>query len=280
MSSLEIYRGMAKATLDAAYNNSAAVKNSPNLVAKWESLGEIVRKKVNARLNIKYGPLPRNRIDYFAASEKNAPLFVFIHGGYWQRNSKETFSFVSEGPIASGINVAVVGYTLAPDATLTQIVDEIRTALDSLYQQAPELGFDPERIHVGGWSAGGHLAAMAAHHPHVKSVLSISGIFDLEPIEKTYINEKLQLSPTEIKTLAPIINISPRKIPYLLFVGSDELSELRRQSDEFSIALQQADINVELIVPKGRNHFTILDEITQPNGPLLIGLKQLAFLQR
>lgn len=275
MVSLEVYRGMDKATLDAAYNNSAAVKESPDMVAEWEALGKIIRSKANALLDIEYGPLPRNRIDYFAAPERNSPLFVFIHGGYWQRNSKETFSFISEGPIARGINVAVVGYTLAPEASLTQIVDEIHSAINLLHARSTEVEFDLTRIHVGGWSAGGHLAALAAHHPHVKSVLSISGIFDLEPIEKTYINEKLQLSPNEIEILSPIRNIPPKKIPYLVCVGGNELPELRRQSEEFVRALKQAEMSANLIVPEELNHFTILEEIARPNGTLVAGLNQL-----
>jgi arylformamidase len=280
MVSLEVYRGMDKATLDAAYNNSAAVKESASMIAEWERQGRIIRSKANAQLDIEYGPLPRNKIDYFAAPTKNSPLFVFIHGGYWQRNSKETFSFVSKGQVAHGMNVAVVGYTLAPDASLTQIVGEINTALDLLYARATILGFDPAEIHVGGWSAGGHLAALAAHHPHVTSVLSISGIFDLEPIEKTYINEKLRLSPNEIQTLGPIKNIPAKRIPHLLFVGGNELSELRRQSEEFSTALKQAGINATLTVPDGLNHFTIMEEIARPDGALIAALTQLVLTQK
>ncbi|MZR31539.1 alpha/beta hydrolase [Sneathiella litorea] len=280
MVSLEVYRGMNKATLDAAYNNSAAVTESASMIADWERRGKIVRSQPNARLDIEYGPRPRNRIDYFATQRKHSPLFVFIHGGYWQRNSKETFSFISEGPVAHGMNVAVIGYTLAPDASLTEIVAETHAALDLLYARATELEFDPTSIHVGGWSAGGHLAAIAAHHPHVKGVLSISGIFDLEPIEKTYINEKVQLSQNEIKTLSPIKNISPNEIPYLLFVGGSELSELRRQSEIFSSALKQAGIRASLIIPDDLNHFTILEEIARPNGTLSVELERMALSQK
>ena len=87
---------------------------------------------------------------------------MFIHGGYWQRNEKEMFAFVAEGPLPHGIDVALLGYTLAPDASLTEIVGEIDRALSYLSAHAGELGFDPGRLFVGGWSAGGHLTAMAA----------------------------------------------------------------------------------------------------------------------
>src|SRR6516162_3337520 len=100
-----IYRGMDRAALDAAYNNSAAVRASPR-----------------ARLDIPYGSRPRARFDYFPCGKARAPLFVFIHGGYWQRNDKDMFAFIADGPRAHGIDVAVLGYTLAPDIRLADIV--------------------------------------------------------------------------------------------------------------------------------------------------------------
>ncbi|WNK01626.1 alpha/beta hydrolase [Thalassospiraceae bacterium LMO-JJ14] len=271
----EVYRRLDKVSLDAAYNNSAAVKDSADRVEDWERIGKTVRAKPNARLDLAYGPLPRNKIDYFQAAPQNAPLLVFIHGGYWQRNSKETFSYVADGLVPLGINVAVIGYTLAPEASLTQIVGETMQALDFLYDAANDLGFDPTGIFVSGWSAGGHLAAAAAAHPHVAGVLSVSGVFDLEPIEKTYINDILNLSQSEIVPLSPIHNIPARRIPYLLYVGGDELSELQRQSAAYADALQQAGLTAELSVPPGYNHFTLVEEMGRPDGLLVQGVRRL-----
>jgi arylformamidase len=102
-------------------------------------------------------------------------LFVFIHGGYWQRNEKERFSFIAPGPRSRGINVAVPGYTLAPQASLTETVAEIRQALTFLADRADELMFDPNNIYIGGWSAGGHLAALVAdHRPCAARYLSVA----------------------------------------------------------------------------------------------------------
>ena len=127
-----IYRGMDRAALDAAYNNGAAVADSPQWLARWHERSAVVRSGPQARLDIPYGSRPRARFDYFSAGAARPPLLVFIHGGYWQRNDKDTFAFLAEGPRAHGIDVAVVGYTLAPDARLADIVGEIHQALTVL----------------------------------------------------------------------------------------------------------------------------------------------------
>ena len=155
-----IYRGMDRAALDAAYDNTAAVADSQAYRTRWWEASAAIRAHPQSRLDLRYGTRPRAALDYFPSGAGHAPLFVFIHGGYWQRNEKERFSFVASGPRAHGINVAVPGYTLAPDARLTDIVAEIRQALTFLADRAGELGFDRSNIYIGGWSAGGHLTAV------------------------------------------------------------------------------------------------------------------------
>jgi arylformamidase len=126
MTSAVLYRGMDRAALDAAYNNSAAVADSQEWVARWREQSAAIRAQPNAKLDIAYGARSRAKLDYFPAGRARAPLFVFIHGGYWQRNDKDGFSFVAEGPRRHGIDVALVGYTLGPEARITDIVGEMR----------------------------------------------------------------------------------------------------------------------------------------------------------
>ena len=142
---------MDRAALDAAYNNGAAVPGSAQIVADWRRRSEILR---TSSKELRYGSADRNRIDYFEA-KAGAPLLVFIHGGYWQNREKETFGFLAAGPLAHGISVALIGYTLAPEKRLDGIVAEVRAALDFLSRP----------LLVSGWSAGGHLTAMVMHHP-------------------------------------------------------------------------------------------------------------------
>jgi arylformamidase len=201
---------------------------------------------------------------------------VFIHGGYWQRNEKETFAFVADGPRAHGIDVALPGYTLAPDVRLTDIVAEIRAALSGLAERAGEFGFDRERLFVGGWSAGGHLTAAVADHPACRSGIPISGIFDLEPIALNYLNEKLRLDANETASLSPLRVLPGRMAPLRLFVGGDELPELKRQSADYSEAARARGLPVTLTVLPAHHHFSILDEICRPDGAITRALVDMA----
>jgi arylformamidase len=270
-----IYRGMDRAALDAAYNNSAAVADSAEWLARWRELSAAVRANPSARLDIPYGSRPRARFDYFPAGVARAPLFVFIHGGYWQRNDKDIFAFLAEGPRARGIDVAIVGYTLAPDARLTDIVGEIHQALTVLHGRAEDFGFDRDRLFVGGWSAGGHLTAMVSSHVAFRGGLPISGIFDLEPIALNYLNEKLALDAREIATLSPLRVLGDRSPPLQLFVGNDELPELRRQSASYAQAARERGLPVALTVLPARHHYSILDELSRPEGAITRALVEL-----
>lgn len=259
-----IYRGMNQAALDAGYNNTVAVANSSVLLADFDRRSADIRETHNAHLDLHYGPAPRNRIDYFAA-DKPGPLLIFIHGGYWQMRAKETFSFLAAGPLAHGMHVAMIGYTLAPDISLSGIVDEVRASIAWLKNNAAGFGGDPQRMIVSGWSAGGHLTALCLDEPGVTGGVAISGIYDLEPVRLSYLNEKLQLTDDEESSLSPLhLRLSPR--PLSVVYGTGELPELQRQSEQFGKARQ--GLPGKLLPLPQHNHFTILNELAAPDGAI------------
>jgi arylformamidase len=272
---IAIYRGMDRPALDAAYNNGAAVTDSEDWLTRWRELSAAVRSSPYARLDIPYGSRARARFDYFTSGAARSPLFVFIHGGYWQRNDKDMFAFLADGPRAHGIDVAIVGYTLAPEARLTGIVWEIHRALTNLCECADDLGFDRHRLFVGGWSAGGHLTATVSDHPAFRGGIPISGIFDLEPIALNYLNEKLALDRHEIATLSPLRVLGDCRPPLRLFVGNDELPELKRQSSTYAEAARGRGLPVALSVLPGRHHYSILEELSRPEGKITHALVKL-----
>ena len=228
---------MSRAELDAAYDNGRAVEDSGRYLADWARRSATLRARQPELLDLAYGPRERNRIDVFRSGEAGAPLLVFIHGGYWQRNSKDVFSCMAEGALELGLDVAVPGYTLAPDATLAEIVAEVTAALRWLRREGRSLGLASGRLVVSGWSAGGHLAACAMALPEVDAGLAISGIFELEPIRLGVLNEKLRLTERDVERLSPIRHLPP--------------------------ALAASALPLE-----GRNHFSILEDLATPGGPL------------
>ena len=139
------WRGMSQQDRDNGLNNGAAVAGSGDIVAGWDRRSAEMRARHSEHLDLRYGPRERNRIDFFKAAEK-APTLVFIHGGYWQMRAKEAFSVFAGGPMMFGINVAMIGYTLAPEATLDEIVAEIHAGIDYLADHLPARGGDANRI--------------------------------------------------------------------------------------------------------------------------------------
>jgi arylformamidase len=272
---MNLYRGMDRAALDAAYNNAAAVADSAAFIAKWERQSGDFRAAMPDRLDLRYGPAERQRLDFFAAAPRRAPTLLFIHGGYWQNRAKELFSFVAVGPLALGINVALVGYTLAPEARLDRIVGECRGALRWLGANLAGLDGDPGQIYVAGWSAGGHLTAMLMDEPLVKGAMAISGIYDLEPIRLNYLNDRLRLDEAEARRNSPLLHLPDEAPRLMISVGGNELPELRRQSEAYHAAWTGKGLPAEVVPLPGRHHFTALEELARPDGVLTEALATL-----
>jgi acetyl esterase/lipase len=261
-----VWRGMPRAQLDAAYNNGAAVKNSEQKLAEWTERGIATRARRGALLDLAYGPRPRNKIDIVPCGKSGAPLFAFIHGGYWQRNSKEVFACMAEGPLAHGFDAALIGYTLAPDASLTEIVGEARTAVRWLRAKGPALGVACGKFILCGWSAGAHLTAMAL--ADADAGLAISGLYELEPCRLNYVNEKLKLTLDEQLGLSPIRTLPASSPPLTVAFGTGELPEMQRQSRDYASARRAAKLPTEELPLSGHDHYSILEELANPDGVL------------
>lgn len=268
------WRKLTQEQLDLGFNNTLHVPETASIVAEWERLSAGMRARYPQSLDLRYGPRERNRIDFLKA-EDGGPTLVFIHGGYWQTRAKENFTFCAAGPLAHGINVALIGYTLAPDATLDQIVSEVRAGIDYLAAELPALGGDPNNMIVSGWSAGGHLSSMSLGHPQIQAGLLISGIYDLEPIRHSYLNAKLNLDDGTIQRNSPTRNPGGVDKPLVVVAGSGELPLLRKQSADYAGHRAAYGLPVLYEEIPGANHFTMMDELASPSGRLTVLARQL-----
>jgi acetyl esterase/lipase len=262
-----VWTMLSQAERDAAYDNNTAVKDSAALISERNEASAALRARRRSFLDIPYGARERMKVDLYPAADKAAPCLVFLHGGYWQRNSREVFAMLVEGVAEHGWSVAIPGYTLAPEASLTQIVDEISTALDWLAGHAEEYGVAGPMV-LSGWSAGAQLVAMTFAHPRVTAGLAISGVYDLAPIRDTALNNALKLTDDEIASLSPL-RLPPVMKPLDIVYGSMELPALVYDSIRLHDARAVAGVPGRLHSIDGANHFSILGELRRADGRLV-----------
>lgn len=275
----KVYLGYSPEQLEVQYNNRAAVPEHAEIAGNWAQDSADIRQNAACQLDLSYGSRTREKIDLFQCGTPLSPLLIYVHGGYWQRMNKSDYSFVCKEFLNKDINVALVGYDLCPSVTLGEIVQQIRNACVWLWKNTGKLDFDQDSIFISGHSAGGHLSAMAlatawqkldASLPPVviQGGIAISGLYELQPLRYTSINDALSLDSDSANQYSPIFLSPPSSIRLLLSVGALESSELRRQSQSLSKNWQgKVSKLISLEVPSV-NHFTILDCLVDPTHPL------------
>ncbi len=275
-----------QARLNADLNVWARWPDHQAVYGRWRRDSQLARTRTRMMRNQGYARSGRQRMDVFPVPDASAaPVVVFVHGGAWQSLDKDVFSFLAPALVERGIGFVALNYDLAPRHPIGRMVAEVRRALAVLSYQGARWGFDPARIFVAGHEAGGHLAVSAmypgaatdSHLPEARVAggLSISGIYDLEPVRLSYQRGVLGLNADDVQTLSPARNLPESAGPLLLAVGSDETEEFRRQHEAFLAAWQGAGLRGHGIELPGRHHFTALDALAEPEHPLfraLLGL--------
>ncbi|HYM48798.1 MAG TPA: alpha/beta hydrolase [Burkholderiaceae bacterium] len=264
--------------LEREYNARAAIRDHPQVDARWAEQGAAARRLRACEADLQYGSLDAERLDLFHAHQSDAPLLVFIHGGYWRSRDKSEFAWIAPPFLQHGVAVALPNYGLSPQTPIEDIVRQQLKALGWLYRNAERLRFDANRIVVAGHSAGGHLTAMmmAALWPQfdaklprdlVKAGLAISGLFDLQPlVDAPFLQADLRLDSKRARALSPILMPCASDAPLITAVGALESSEFKRQSTEFG-AHWPANLVRHLELPHA-NHLTVCDELANPASPL------------
>lgn len=268
---------------EAQYNNRARVPEHPAIQERWSKASDEARRAAVAELDRSYGSGERHKYDLLKPRQASGamPLVVYIHGGYWQRGDRKGVAFVAKELNARGIAVALPGYTLCPAASIMDIVAELRQCLKALWEATKQ------RPVVVGHSAGGHLAAAmlatdwskVAGVPAdlVRAAYAISGVFDLDPIVGTSLNEALKLDAAKARAASPLFWPAPPKERTLVAAaGGDESQEFIRQSLEIAAAWSRAGVKAECVVVPSTNHFTIVDELANPESAMLARIVALA----
>ena len=268
--------------LDSMYNNRLLVPGHAAHFARWSAESRSAREQLPCQLDLAYGGEPGETLDIFPARETSsaakAPVLVFIHGGYWRSLDKADHSFIAAPFTQAGACVVVLNYALCPAVSIPDIVRQMVHALAWTWRHVADFGGDPERITVAGHSAGGHLAAMllahdwAAQSPDlppglVRNALSISGLYDLEPIRLTPFLKELHLTPGQVRQASPALLARPPHGTLYSVAGGEESEEFLRQNRLIQQAWGLQTVPVCESLP-GLNHFSILEALTEPSHRL------------
>jgi arylformamidase len=276
-----MWHDMSPGELERQYSPSSCVDNFDALIAEYRDRSRKAEQVGHVIKDIRYGAAVSECLDLFPPDNSGTPLLVFIHGGYWQALSKEDSTFAGAKLAHKGIAFAAVDYTIAPQGTIEQMVNQCVNSIVWLHSNAGKYGFSANAIHIAGSSAGAHLAAMAAIklgnsdeiRAPVKSLTLLSGIYDLQPIVATYINEPLHLDTARARALSPMYLDVSRLPGTTLCWGSNETSEFKRQSGDFAAHCAEAGVNVNAFEMHGYNHFDIvyaLEDLAIENDQLTI----------
>ena len=277
---MTVYRSFDQDALDREYSARDTVSEPEfeAIIAQYASESARMRETMDCRLDVPFGPSPDELVDIFPAGA-GAPVFVWVHGGYWRMLSHKESSFMAETFVGRGAAVVAVNYSLAPAASLSTIVDQCRRSIAWLYRNAGDHGIDRDRIFIGGSSAGGHLVGtLIASGWHddagvptdvIKGCCALSGIYDLEPIRYTLPNSWLDLDEDEAYRNSPIHFVPERDgCPLIVSYGGNETSEFKRQTDAFAAAWRARGFSADHVDMSETNHFDIVLDYLNPEGAL------------
>jgi len=265
--------------LEANYNIASARSGLDQVMQRWSASSAAFREQADASLDCAYGPGERERIDIFRCGASAAPLYVYLHGGYWQRGDKSLYSFIAAPFLDAAVDVAIIGYPLCPQVSMTDLVGKVRQAIGWLYHNADQLGVNRDRINLSGHSAGGHLTSMmvCCNWPDfderlprelLKTAIPFSGLYQLAPLLQTSISDALHLPPAEVNRLSPASLQPETQVPLLTIIGGAETAEFFRQTDllieKWSGSLAQIERHVEPEV----DHFDLIDRLASPDSQI------------
>ncbi|HEU5160746.1 MAG TPA: alpha/beta hydrolase [Streptosporangiaceae bacterium] len=266
-----------RAWLDREYSPSSRVADM------HAYLREYAARSAGARATLDwtdhaYGPGPAERLLFFPAARPRAPLLGYVHGGYWQELSKEESCFAAPDFVGRGAAFAAIGYGLAPAHRLDEIVAMVRRGVRWLYDNAAALGVDPGRIFLSGSSAGAHLVAMCLLDGWlpaplrsldvVRGAVLLSGVYELEPLRRTYVGEAIGLTAAEADRNSPIRRLRGPLPSVIVARGDNETTAFADQHDRFVQALKTAGAPVTDLVVAPRNHFDLPFDLGEPASPL------------
>lgn len=264
-------------TVEMQYNPRKAVANVEHFAQRAADISKTTRSSRECRLDIRYGMGNLATLDVFPAAGANAPLHIFLHGGYWRGRDKSDYSYVADGLVPLGITTVVMNYDLCPQAELPAIVDQVREGFKWIHAHATELGGNPDSMTASGHSAGAHLIAAALSAYSASSALPegmlraaalISGVYELEPVLSITVNQEIRLRPEQVDSMSPMRHPPVLAVPLTIVAGGAETAGFIGQSKEFATTCSAHGSSTTYVEIPGQNHYSIMQLIETPDGLL------------
>lgn len=252
----------------------------PALVEQFVHEGDAAVAALSPVLDLCYGGHPRERFDLFAAPAPTATI-LYLHAGYWQGRDKAQFRFLAPAFVLAGFNVAFVNHPLCPEATICELTESVRRAARAVLDAAPTAA----GLVAMGHSAGAHLAVELAltdwaarglaRNP-VTAVVGLSGVYDLEPLLATKLNDKLRLDAAAARTASPVHRARGGMPPAIFAVGAEETPAFQAQNEAMCAVWRAHGNAARAITVDGADHFTLLRRLEGPGDDLFAAVMALA----
>jgi len=262
------WKHFSHAKLEQEYSPSSCIDDIMVYIQNYIDDSAIAKQQLTHQADLNVADDGGQTIDYFPGNP-GAPLVIYIHGGYWQELSKNESCFMAQPLIAQGYHLAVIDYTLAPQASISTMVQECCQAIAWMMQQA--WAIDEQEIILSGSSAGAHLAACvlqaAANNQQglraglFKQAVLFSGVYDLRPLVDTYVNNPLGLDMDRATAISPGLASNQLLPPCLIVWGANETDEFKRQSQQFAKFLEADGVPNQSLEIAARNHFDVVYEL-------------------
>ncbi len=277
---MKLYRNFSSQDeIDQEYNAVLAVQDLQTYIERDTRSNIETRNELKSVLGVQYGSSLDETIDIFPAENPLAPVFVFIHGGYWMSMESQDFSMVARGLVSKGITVAMPNYSLCPSVSMSEITRQNRDAVAWLFREINKYNGNPKQMFVCGHSAGGQQVGMLASTDWIKDYglprniikggIPISGIFDLSPLYYSWLQPTIQLTQGMIQEQSPLFQLSDNGFPMLLSVGENESLEFKRQSQQYLLAWQKKGFKGKMVIQPDKNHFTTIRDFFIPDSPFI-----------
>jgi arylformamidase len=274
-----VWMDMDQVEVDAAYDQAIYAPLADQIRKRYTSMSEAVRVRLGQPQRVAYGPTDIEKLDIYRTKRPNAPIFVFVHGGAWLAGTAAGNAFPAELFVNAGAHYITLDFVQIREAggDLRAMADQVRRGIAWVYKNATTFGGDANRLYIGGFSSGGHLAGVALvtdwqkefglPPDMVKGALCMSGLYDMKPVRVSKRSSYVKFTDEMEQTMSSVRYLNLLRAPVIVTHGTNETPEFQRQTRDFAAAVKAAGKPVELIVAPDYNHFEMGESLSNPYGP-------------